>query len=120
VGHEQREARLESKLLEHRDRLAQPSHEPDAEPAEGRREVAEAFLLEGRVARIPLRLPEHLRLVEHRRKHSSAPGPVHSRCQRRMIVHAEVSLEPDTDRGIEGHGGGGRGCGRGLPGNNRR
>ena len=104
MGHEQPKAGLVPQLFEARHRLAPPRDKPDALAAEGGLEVRKAFSLKRRVARIPLGLREHLRLVNKQGKHGTAPGPGHCLGERGVIVHAEIALQPDTDgRGGVGH-----------------
>ena len=104
VGHEEPKACLVLQLFETRHRLAPPRDKPDALLAEGGLEVHKAFGLKRRVTRIPFGLREHLRLVKKHRKHGAASGPGHRLRERGVIVHAEIALEPDTDRRAEvGH-----------------
>jgi hypothetical protein len=98
MAHHQPEARLVSHLLEHRHRLAAAGDEPDAERPERCLDVGEALPLKRRVARVPLRLREHLGLVEKHREHGPAPRASTGFGERGMIRHAEVSLQPHTYR----------------------
>ena len=98
MADEQPEARLVSHLFEHRHRLAAAGDEPDAERPERGLDVGEALPLKRRVARIPLRLREHLGLVDKHREYGPAASPGARFGERGMILHAKIALQPHTYR----------------------
>ena len=105
VGHEELEARLAAEPLKHLHRLAAAGDEPYAELPEGGLHVSKALALELRVTRVPLRLREHLRLIDKHRKYGSASSAGTGLGERSMIAAAQVALQPYAHRrrGITHH-----------------
>ena len=103
MGDEESEARLPSELLEHGHRLSMPRNKTDAETGERFGHCHETLMLKARVPWRPLGLGVDFRLIEKRCEDCPALSPCQRHGERRMIRHAEVSLEPDTDRGADRH-----------------